>query len=445
VRLPCSEIIFKNPWEMRMVLEGRPLTIAVLSIHSSPVGKLGTKDTGGMSVYIRELARVLGRRGHRVDIFTRLQDPGADGKIQLYDNVRLIHLRAGTEGPMPTSGIYPYLGDFFREVERFRTSEEAHYDLIHSHYWLSGRVGECLEQHWKSPHLVMFHTLGALKNISAHDEQESELRIATEENLVRHCQRILTATAREKKHLVRHYGARPEKISVVPCGVNLDLFRPMDKATARRQLGIADAEAMVLFVGRLSPIKGIDRLLQATTHLKLDKSLRLVIIGGDDHDTPESRSLERLSRELGIQDAVDFLGRVEQEKLSPYYSAADVVVLPSHYETFGLVALEALACGTPVVATRVGAMEALLKEGETGHIVANGAPQLLAAGIEQFTANSAAAKLPADAIRRSVLKFGWDRVATAVMDEYATLLRQYHGTGGPGESAKFSLADTSRR
>ena len=428
---------------MRMVLDARPLRIAVLSIHSSPVGKLGTKHTGGMSVYIRELSRVLGRRGHRVDIFTRLQDPGADRKVQLYDNVRLIYLPVGNNGPLSTLAIYPYLDDFMREVERFRASEQTHYDLIHSHYWLSGRVGKCLEEHWKSPHLVMFHTLGALKNISVHDEQESELRIATEENLVRHCQRILTATAREKEHLIRYYGARPERISVVPCGVNLDLFRPMDKMTARRQLGIAEDEAMVLFVGRLSPIKGIDRLLRAMTYLKPGRSLRLMIIGGDDHDTPESNALQGLSRELGIHDAVVFLGRVEHEKLPPYYCAADVVVLPSHYETFGLVALEALACGTPVVATRVGAMETLLREGETGHIVANGAPQLLAQGIEQVTADSASGRLSADAIRGSILEFGWDTVASGIVDEYETLLRQYHRARIAGKSTEVPLSDVS--
>ncbi len=193
-------------------------------------------------------------------------------------------------------------------------------------------------------------------------------------------------------------------------------------------------KSMVLFVGRLAPIKGIDRLLRAMTCLRPLKPIRLVIIGGDDHHTPESQDLQRLALELGVQDAVVFLGRVEHEELPPYYCAADVVVLPSHYETFGLVALEALASGTPVVATPVGAMETILREGETGRVVANGAPQLLAAGIEKFLANGVAGEPSVAAIRESVLRFGWDHVATAIIDQYATLLQQHRGAGSAGAS-----------
>jgi D-inositol-3-phosphate glycosyltransferase len=397
----------------------------MLSIHSSPIGELGKKDTGGMSVYVRELARSLGKRGHRVDVFTRLQDPGWQPQVQLYENVRLIHLRAGNNGYMPTLALYPYLDDFFFELERFRASERLRYDLIHSHYWLSGQVGMRLQERWMVPHMFMFHTLGMLKNITVKDEHESDLRIATEKDLVQNCQRILAATERERKHLLRYYEAHPEKICVVPCGVNLDLFRPIDKRSARRQLGFADNESIVLYVGRLAPIKGIERLLEAMTHLKRLKPLRLLIVGGDDRDTRESRDLQRLSQELGIQDAVTFVGRVDHEKLPPYYCAADVLVLPSHYETFGLVALEALASGTPVVATRVGAMETILREGETGSVVANGAPQILAVGIEKFLGGSWTGALPAAAIRASVFGFGWNTVASAIIDEYATLLQEF--------------------
>ena len=335
---------------------------------------------------------------------------------------------------MSTQALYPYLDEFYHEVERFRATEQTHYDLIHSHYWLSGRVGKWLENRWKAPHMVMFHTLGALKNTTVQEEQESELRIATEKDLAQNCQRIMAATEREKEHLVRYYGARREQIAVVPCGVNLDLFGPMDKRVVRKQLGFAEDESIVLFVGRLAPIKGIDRLLRAMTHLKTPKPRRLVIIGGDDHNTPEMQHLEHLCIELGVQDAVVFLGRVEHEKLPPYYCAADVVVLPSHYESFGLVALEALASGTPVVATPVGAMQAILVEGETGYVVANGAPQLLAAGIEKLTANGGAGTLPAAAIRRSILRYGWDNVATAMIDQYHDMLGQHRTTSFAGNA-----------
>ncbi len=394
----------------------------MLSVHSSPIGELGKRDTGGMSVYIRELARILGRGGHRIDIFTRFQDPAGTRLLQLDENVRLIHLRAGNNHTTPPVALYPYLDDFSRQLEEFRAAEGLHYDLIHSHYWLSGRVGQWLQERWRVPHVVMFHTLGALKNLTVPEEQESELRIATERALVKNCQRILAATEREKEHLVRYCGARPGKIGVVPCGVDLDRFHPMDKKAARRELGFTDDAAMVLHVGRLSPIKGADRLLHAMPHLALRNEVRLMIIGGDDGQTPAWQNLQHLSQELGLQDAVVFLGRVEHKKLPPYYCAADVVVVPSRYETFGLVALEALASGTPVVATPVGAMESLIRQSESGEVVADGSPRRLAAGIDRFLAKRRNGGVSAAAIRASVDNFAWSRIAPAVVREYAALL-----------------------
>jgi len=409
-------------------VKGHSLTIAMLSIHSSPVGELGKKDTGGMSVYVRELARALGKRGHRIDIYTRLQDPAWKPQVQLYENVRLIHLRAGRKGHLSTLAVYPYLEEFIHELERFMATESICYDLVHSHYWLSGQAGIWLQDRLMIPHMFMFHTLGVLKNITVKDEQESELRIATEKGLVQKCQRILATTERERDHLMRYYGADPKRIGVVPCGVNLDLFRPMDKRTARRRAGFPIDESIVLYVGRLARIKGTERLLQAMTHLKCSKRTRLIIIGGDGLQTRESRQLLRLTQRLGLQDAVEFLGRVDHEILPTYYSAADLMVLPSHYETFGLVALEALASGTPVVATRVGAMETILREGETGYIVANNGPDLLAAGIEKLLERARAGAVSTDAIRASVVGFGWDTVVSAVIDQYGILLKQQHGT-----------------
>jgi D-inositol-3-phosphate glycosyltransferase len=327
---------------------------------------------------------------------------------------------------MSTLDLYPYLDDFVLQLENFRVHEGLRYDLMHSHYWLSGKAGMRLQECWMVPHVFMFHTLGVLKNITVKDEHESELRISKEKELVQNCQRILAATERERDHLQRYYEARPEKICVVPCGVNLDLFHPADKMSARRQLNLPLDESIVLYVGRLAPIKGIDRLLEALTYIKQAKPLRLLIVGGDGQNTRESQDLQRLSRELGIQDAVTFVGRVEHESLPSYYCAADVLVLPSHYETFGLVALEALASGTPVVAARVGAMETILREGKTGSVADDGTPRLLAAGVEEFLGKSRAGSLSAAAIRESVFGFGWNHVASLIAGEYTTLLREFH-------------------
>jgi D-inositol-3-phosphate glycosyltransferase len=402
-------------------MEEQKLNIAMLSVHSSPIGKLGTKDTGGMSVYIRELARELGSRGHRVDIYTRLSDPRCKQRSVLYENVHLIHLRAGNGGNTQKLAIYRNLCEFFQELERFRTDQGLHYDLIHSHYWLSGRVGNWAKDRWDVPHILKFHTLGAVKNVAAKREQEPALRIVTEKHLAKSCHRILAATESEKEQLMRYYGAPPETIGVVPCGVNLEHFCPADKATARQRLGVGLDESVVLYVGRFAPLKGIERLLAAMTYVQDNQRVRLVIIGGDGHHDPEFQKLQRLSQKWGIEAAVTFAGRIEQDNLPVYYSAADVLVVPSHYESFGLVALESLACGTPVVTTKVGAMESIIREGETGHVVSNGSPRLLAKGIEAFVSGPHATS--PDAIRASILQFSWANVAAGIIDEYATAVR----------------------
>ena len=405
-------------------MQAEKLRIAMLSVHSSPIGELGTKDTGGMSVYVRELARELGNRGHLVDIYTRQNGSPESPVATLYENVRLIHLRVGNNGHMNKLALYPHLDDFFRKLDRFRMGESLDYDVIHSHYWLSGRVGSWAQARWEVPHVFMFHTVGAVKNNTVGSEKEPELRTAVEKNLTRNCDRILVATGKERDHLLQHYGASPEIIGVVPCGVNLDLFRPLDKATARQRVGFAPDESIVLFVGRFAPLKGIDRLMEAVAQLQGYQRLRLVIVGGDGPRTPEAMRLRRLSRKLGIHGSVSFVGRVEQDNLPPYYSAADVLVLPSYYESFGLVALESLASGTPVVATKVGAVENILRQGETGHVVSNGSPFSLANGIEEMISRSNPPS--AEVIRRTVLRFGWENVASAMVEEYTAVLRQYH-------------------
>jgi D-inositol-3-phosphate glycosyltransferase len=393
----------------------------MLSVHSSPLGELGTQDTGGMSVYIRELSEELGRRGHRVDVFTRLDGSRGDSIVRFSEKVRLIHLRAGANGHLHKWALHPHLADFCRELEAFRAQHGIHYDLVHSHYWLSGLVGSWARDRWEVPHIILFHTLGALKNMTVDAEREPEFRLATERDLVETCDRVLAPTPRERDHLIRYCGARPEKIGVVPCGVNLERFRPMDKARARQLLGFSPEEAIVLFVGRFAPLKGIERLLAAATRLEEPRRLRLVLVGGNGDGTPESHQVRHLSEAYRIQDSVTLAGRVAQGQLPPYYSAADVLVVPSYYESFGLVALESLACGTPVVATDVGVMPSILREGVNGCVVSEGSPRALAQGIERVLGS--APFFSGEIIRGSVLRFAWKHVAAAMIDQYEILLR----------------------
>ena len=400
------------------------LRIAMLSVHSCPIGQLGAKDTGGMSVYIRELAHELGKRGHLVDIYTRIHDPRDPQIVNLGQNARLIHLRAGKDEVVHKLAVYSYLSEFAHNLENFRKYNGLRYDLVFSHYWLSGRVGKYLQQWWDVPHIVVFHTLGAIKNTTGVGKDEPELRIETERDLARNCHHIIATTEKEKECLTLHYGASPQRISVIPCGVNLELFQPVDKETASQQLGFV-GDKLILFVGRIEPLKGIGQLLKAMPYLRNGQRPRLVIIGGDKNSQYEMNRLQQLSRNLRLQDSVTFLGLIRQEELPYFYSAADVCVVPSYYESFGLVALESLACGTPVVATDVGDLKSIIRQGETGYVVIGDSPRHLADKIALLLSRPSPDTKSVLSIRASVSRFSWTNIAEAIIRECRLVLANY--------------------
>ncbi|MBI2851451.1 MAG: glycosyltransferase [Chloroflexi bacterium] len=400
------------------------LKIAMLSVHSCPVGTLGTRDTGGMSVYITELASALGRLGHLVDIYTRVHDPRDRQIYALGRDVQLIHLKAGENEQIHKLAVYTHLPDFSCGIEAFRKENNLQYDIVFSHYWLSAWVGEYLQQWWHTPHVTMFHTLGAVKNITGIGEDEPELRIETEKELARNCFHIIAPTEKEKEGLVIHYGAPSEKISIVPCGVNLELFKPTGKEKAKRELGLGD-DKVILFVGRIEPVKGIEQLVQAIPLLQSAKNIKLVIIGGEGNSPYEMKQLRRLCGELDIEDKVAFYGLVKQDRLPGFYSAADVCVISSYYESFGLVALESLACGTPVVATDVGGSRSVIREGETGYVVADNEPHHLAEKIDLLLSRRSPDINSALAIRASVSKYSWDNIAETIAREFQTALASF--------------------
>jgi D-inositol-3-phosphate glycosyltransferase len=395
----------------------------MLSIHSCPLGKVGGENTGGMSIYIRELGRELGRRGHLVDVYTRIHEPIHDQVVELGENARLIHFKAGEEETHKLE-LYSHLADFTRNLENFRKENGLRYDLIHSHYWLSGLVGERLQELWDIPHLIGFHTLGAVKNTVGIGEGEPELRINTERKLVKDCHRIIASTEKGKQDLITYYDAAPEAISIIPCGVNLDLFRPIQKETARCHLGL-NGESIIVFVGRIIPLKGLDNMLKAMARLEEKQRIKLVVIGGDDHSQAEMQRLKNLSRTLRIEESVIFLGAVKQETLPFFYSAADLCAVPSYYESFGLVVLESLACGTPVVATKVGCAESVIRCGETGYIVADNDPGSLADKISRLLSTSNRKPDFAHSVRASVAKYSWSNISEAILEEYRSVLRDF--------------------
>ena len=400
------------------------LKIAMLSVHSCPVGTLGSRDTGGMSVYIVELASALGKLGHLIDVYTRVHDPRDRQIYALGKDVSLIHLKAGEDEQMNKLAVYSYLPDFACGIEAFRKENNLQYDLVFSHYWLSAWVGEYLQQWWHIPHLTMFHTLGAVKNNTGIGEDEPELRIETEKDLARSCYHIIAPTEREKEGLINYYGSSPEKISVVPCGVNLEMFKPMGKEKAKRELGFGD-DRIILFVGRIEPVKGIEQLLRAMSYLQSRHGSRLVIIGGDENSQYETEKLLRLARELNIEDSVTFAGSVKQERLPYYYSAADVCVISSYYESFGLVTLESLACGTPVVATDVGGSKSIIREGETGYVVADNEPHHLAEKIDLLLSRASPDINSALLIRASISMYSWSNIAEIIVGEFQAVRESF--------------------
>lgn len=402
----------------------KQLRLAMISVHSCPAGKLGGRDTGGMNVYVVELARELGRKGNVVDIYTRVHQPEHEQIVSLGQNVRLIHLETIRDEEIPKIAIYSYLQRFTCGVENFRKSNNLDYDLIHSHYWLSGLVGKQLRAWWHIPQVVMFHTLGAAKNTTGVGEDEPELRIESEREVMNNCERIIAATDREKEELIKHYGASPQKIAIIPCGVNLDLFKPLDKEMARKELSL-DHEKVILLVGRIDPLKGLRQMFSALTHMTGKEAPRLMIVGGDEHSQGEVQALQGMARELHIEDQVTFVGSVPQERLPLFYSAADVCVIPSYYESFGMVALESLACGTPIVATDVGGMRRIIRRSETGRIVGDNSPHHLASNISELLSQTEEQEQHIEMRRAIMAEFSWANIADTMLQEYERILKDY--------------------
>ena len=394
------------------------LNIAMLSIHSSPIGDLGTQDTGGMSVYVREAAHALGRLGHHIDIFTQHNCGRKDPVIDLYDNVRLIHLSGGANGNIAKSDLYEYLPNILFDLKSFQGRQREAYDVIHSHYWLSGVLGAMVQESWHVPHLVTYHTIGVVKNRVSPTEKGSEVRLANEKRLANVCDGIVVPSANEKEYLIKYYDAPRDKIRVIPCGVNLERFKPMDKTAARRQLTFSNEAPIVLYVGRYSPVKGLDYLFKVLSYLEHLGSLRLVLVGGDGEHSRMFEHLQSEAKALNIQHRLIFTGSVDQEILPVYYSAADVLAVPSHYESFGLVALEALACGTPVVTTPVGAMKTIVQNGVTGYVAEGSDARHFAQLMEAMVLKQHQGGLLPLKIRASVTKWTWARSASLLLEAY---------------------------
>ena len=364
----------------------------MISFHTNPFAPLGGKQTGGMNVYIRELSRSLAHRGHSIDIFIRSADQ-TSSSIEIETDIRLIKIPLKKIKSGSVNQIDKEISSFSRKVIKFSKDNKRKYAIVHAHYWTSGMAAIELSNEWKIPSILMMHTLGLMKErLQLISKNEANIRIRSERRAIAHSDQLIAATIAEEAELQWLYEVAKEKITVISPGVDLGLFKATAMASARRNINMPLQEKFLLFVGRIDAIKGLETLLSALNIIHKSEAipnLQLNIIGGHTDkngkfSNPEINRLIQLAKKLKINSHINFLGSKTQEELPTYYNAADIVILPSHYESFGLVALEAMACARPVLATRVGGLAYLIKHNESGLLSPPGDSESMANNILQL-------------------------------------------------------------
>lgn len=410
---------------------GQVERVAIISYHTCPLAALGGKKTGGMNVYVRDLARELGKRGINADVFTHLSPECNDHAhdVTLGDNARVIHVALGPgNSEADHNHLYEQAPAFANGIIEFAAGEGLRYDVIHSHYWLSGLSALALRETWAAPILHMFHTLGRMKTRVAQsaNEREEPVRVDVETQLMNEVDCIVAATYAERAQLMWLYKANMSHIKIIPPGVDTTHFRPYPIEEACKELGLDSPGHLLLYVGRIEPLKGLDTLIRAAALLyKQRHDIGLAIIGGDVETIADEHSemarLKALCDELGLSEMVTFYGARDQECLPYYYSLADVLVMPSNYESFGMVALEAMASGTPVIASEVGGLAFLVQDGITGFQVPYLDPEELAGKINLLVENPALRAEMSEAAVRHAQTYDWSLIADKIVAAYEDL------------------------
>ncbi|HET8961284.1 D-inositol-3-phosphate glycosyltransferase [Nocardioides sp.] len=399
----------------------------MISLHTSPLDQPGTGDAGGMNVYVIELARRLAARGIEVDIFTRATSSALPSVVEAGEGVSVRHIHAGpfeglTKGELPSQ-----LCVFAREVLRSEAAQPVgHYDAVHSHYWLSGQVGALARDRWGVPLVHSMHTMARVKNdaLAVGDTPEPASRVIGEQQVVEAADMLIANTDIEAKQLINLYDADPGRVEVVHPGVDLSVFQPIDERAARRSLGLPDDAAVLMFAGRIQPLKAPDVLLRAVAVLldetpSLRSRLVVPVVGGPSGSGLEHpESLAQLADELGVDDVVRFVPPVAQAELARWCAAATLVAVPSYNESFGLVAAEAQATGTPVIGAAVGGLTTVIRDGHSGLLVDGHEPRDWANAMRRVLEDDALrSRLQAGAVRQAEL-FSWERTAQRTLDVY---------------------------
>jgi D-inositol-3-phosphate glycosyltransferase len=407
----------------------------MISVHTSPLAILGGRDAGGLNVYVRELARQLDAAHVMVDIFTRRFDDATPEIVNLTDRVRVISIEAGPPEDVAKDDLFCLLPEFASEVALFSLREGIRYDVVHSHYWLSGWVAHLLKRYWNAPTVHIFHTLAHLKNrVSEDQHHESTLRVQIERRLLETLDNIVAPNPDERAELIWTLGADNARICTIPPGIDLNMFHPRDVRDARMALDLPD-NPLVLFIGRIDPIKGIDTLLEAFADLvhrdwSDGQSPKLVFVGGTAHFNehgdftpgPDLVPVVEQASEMGIADSIIFRGAQSQDLLPMYYAAATVCAVTSRYESFGLVAVEAMACGLPVVATRVGGMKFTVEEGVSGLLVPRTDTSEIANALDRVISDRQFRATLQVGARQAAIRFSWHTVGSAVLNLYERLV-----------------------
>ena len=403
----------------RLISDRAARRIAVISMHTSPTASLGQNGNGGLNVYVREVATAFSERGIATDIFTRRQTPDDPSIEQLAELSRVIYLRVGRG--LDKYSLYDEVPGFALRIAEFAEREGITYDLLFSHYWLSGEVACLLRPGFAGGWAHIAHTLGLVKNqtLATGARPEPALRIRVEGEIAQQADLLIASTADESDELVNAYGADPERVFVVPPGVDLSMFQPIDRSEARRKIGYGPGRLLV-FVGRLERLKGVEVAIRALALLRdrTHDDVRLLILGEDSKEGDESEKdrLKAVAAEHGVRDRVDFLGSVAHHELPFFYAAADVCVMPSYSESFGLVGLEAQACGRPVVGSDVTGLRSVIRDEVSGYLIGGHDPAAYAERIGRLLDNP---ELAAQMGRRGRLlaqRFSWNRTADRLED-----------------------------
>ena len=371
-----------------------------------------------MNVHVRELARAMAGRGVPVDIFTRQHEGQSFDLPDIAEGVNVIHIPSGpVDAALPQQ--FEHLPTFLSGILEYQRSQNAGYLAVHSHYWMSGWAGLKLAGKLGVPHVSTFHTLSRIKMQSRSGEQEPPIRESTETDIIANSDCVIVFSEHEHGAIVRLYNGKPGRIRLVPCGVDLKRFRPLGRSAARSELGL-NGSKILLFVGRIEALKGLDLLVHTAAHLDA-RDLRVIVVGNEADGSGDLAHLKQMANDLEIADSIEFVGRVNQDRLPWYYSAADVCVVPSYYESFGLVALESMACGTPVVASRVGGLPTIIDHGKTGYLKSWRCPEAFASSLEMILVNGSLQDSMGRAARESAQSMSWDAVAGQLLEIYQEL------------------------